>query len=94
MVTKIKILTSHLNEQNYNYPNQDFHACVNSPLFGYETDIVINKYFSSNFDFSPSQEINFYQPVHINGSYTFKICNIINNWEEYNQCMITMLFEF
>ena len=94
MVTKIKIITSHINEQNYLYPNRDFHACINSPTFGYETDVVINKFYTANLEFLPTQEIIFYQPVHINGSYTFKICDFIDNWVEYNSYMCTLLVEF
>ena len=94
MVTKIRVITSHINEQNYYFPNRDFHACINSNLFGYENDIVINKYHSANLEFSPCQDIHFYQPVHINGSYTFKICDFIDNWVEYGTYMVTILAEF
>ena len=43
MVTKIRILSTHLNELGVIYPSQDYHTCINSNLFGYETDILINK---------------------------------------------------
>lgn len=94
MVTKMRILSNHLNEQGTGYPTQDFHACINSNLFGYDNDIIINKYFTANLEYLGTQDIDFYQPVHINGLYNFKICDFITTWNEYQNLMIVLLVEF
>ena len=94
MVTKVRIITTHLNEQGTDYPTQDFHACINSNLFGYDNDIIISKYYTANLEYLDTQVIQFYQPVHINGLYNFKICNFNYNWVEYTIYMVTILVEF